>query len=129
MPLVLSPITPSDTLARTRIRTLAIAHDRQRELNKPNTWHFQITDTNLVPSADSPGRVIAIAVWSLKNKGTAVCEHDAQPKPASPPPYNPPNLRLDALNSLLALWTVRRWHAGCMREGDLRWRGNGSGRG
>ncbi|KAF1964921.1 hypothetical protein BU23DRAFT_41487 [Bimuria novae-zelandiae CBS 107.79] len=92
MPLVLCPITERDTLAWTRIRTLAyygplhvlihtgtvsqssirsVADDRKNEIGNPNTWHWKVIDTNLPPGDDDPedngGRTIAIAVWSAHN--------------------------------------------------------------
>ncbi|KAF2856422.1 hypothetical protein T440DRAFT_474779 [Plenodomus tracheiphilus IPT5] len=128
MPLVLLPITPSDTLSWTRIRTLAYAgpthnllhsntpvtesslhlaaSSRTHELTAPNTWHWKIVDTDLPPSTDdtkdSPGMTIAIAVWSLKNVTSPTPTSETNPPNEAPPqPYTPPNLRLDALSSLL----------------------------
>ncbi|KAF2120754.1 hypothetical protein BDV96DRAFT_274845 [Lophiotrema nucula] len=92
MPLLLSPITPSDTLSWTRIRSKAYlgpthelihrgpisedsilksAEDRKREIGRQNTWHWKIVDTDLAPSDGDPddngGKTIAIAVWSAHN--------------------------------------------------------------
>jgi GNAT superfamily N-acetyltransferase len=93
MSLQLLPMTPSDTLSWTRIRTLAYqnpthylvhgnqplsessiqagAHARKNEIGKPNTWHWKIVDTELYRGdddpEDNPGRTIAFAVWSLCN--------------------------------------------------------------
>ncbi|KAF2832774.1 hypothetical protein CC86DRAFT_399438 [Ophiobolus disseminans] len=128
MPLELHPITPSDTLSWTRIRALAyrgpthdflhngpiressivaVAEDRKRNLTKPNTWHWKIVDTELAPSADDPpdngGRTIAISVWSMcnvpKEEGASV---DVKVEVNTPPPFFPPELRIDALTSLFA---------------------------
>ncbi|KAJ4353371.1 uncharacterized protein N0V89_005100 [Didymosphaeria variabile] len=92
MPLILLPTTTNDTLAWTRIRTLAyygplhvlthtrpvsessirsVAQDRKKDIDKPNTWQWKVVDTDLPPSEDDPednrGRTIAIAVWSAHN--------------------------------------------------------------
>jgi GNAT superfamily N-acetyltransferase len=130
MPFELRPVTPNDTLSWVRIRFLAyygptheilhtgavtdssiraIAEDWKRDLSKPNTWHWRVVDTDLSPSEDDPpdngGRTIAIAVWSMhnvKNEGTS--EPTVNPAVASeekPKPFTPPELRIDALMSLL----------------------------
>ncbi|KAF2018641.1 hypothetical protein BU24DRAFT_418161 [Aaosphaeria arxii CBS 175.79] len=92
MPLIVAPLTTSDTTSWTRIRTLAyagpthnIVHsrpvseetirrvslDRQAEIGKPNAWHFKVVDTELSPAEDDPpengGQTIAFAVWSAHN--------------------------------------------------------------
>jgi GNAT superfamily N-acetyltransferase len=119
MPLELRPITPNTTLSWVRIRStayygpthnvlhsgavtpssiLSIVQDWQHDLQKPNTWHWCIVDTSLPPSADDPpdngGRTIAIAVWSM---------HNVQAPATEPrkPTFVPPELRVDALMSLL----------------------------
>ncbi|KAF2463393.1 uncharacterized protein BDR25DRAFT_298205 [Lindgomyces ingoldianus] len=124
MPLTLSPITEKDTLSWTRIRALAylgpthelvhlgpisessvlsVAEDRKKEINKPNTWHWKIVDTDLSPSPDDPednsGRTIAIAVWSLQNPSRSLAI-DAAKLAEESPPFLPPELRLDVLNAL-----------------------------
>ena len=41
-----------------------VADDRKREIEKPNTWHWKVVDTDLEPSSDDPsdngGRTIAV---------------------------------------------------------------------
>jgi hypothetical protein len=127
MPLQLHPITPSDTVAWMRIRTVAyygpthkvlhngtvsdssiraVAEDRKRDLKKPHTWHWKTVDTDLEPGEDDPadngGRTIAISVWSMHN-----VKKEGSDEPASVPAvtddkpnFLPPELRLDALSSL-----------------------------
>jgi WD repeat-containing protein 48 len=122
MPLQLHPMTTEDTLSWTRVRALAyygpthdilhsglisetsirgVAEDRKREMRKPNTWHWKVVDTDLEPSSDDPpdngGRTIAVSVWS-KHNTTAMGEDE---KADSTPGFLPPELRLDALGSLL----------------------------
>jgi len=125
MPLVLRPIHPQDTLSWMRIRTLAyagpthavihtspisdsslhaIAQDRKRDLLKPHTWHFKIVDTDLPPGPEDPpdtgGRIITISVWSLHNvedEGS----HAGSVETNEKPDFVPPEIRLDALQSLL----------------------------
>jgi GNAT superfamily N-acetyltransferase len=130
MPFELRPITSSDTLSWVRIRALAyygpthevlhsgavtdsstraIAQDWKRDLLKPNTWSWRIVDTDLSPSADDPpdngGRTIAVAVWSMHNVKSS--EATATPPTATTEekeihkPFTPPELRVDALMSLL----------------------------
>ncbi|KAI8936196.1 hypothetical protein NX059_006627 [Plenodomus lindquistii] len=128
MPLILSPMTPSDTLSWTRIRHLAylgpthdtihsinpipeseirlVAADRVRDLQKPNTFHWKIVDTDLPPSEDDDenagGRVIAIGVWSMQNiTNPAGYGEDVSAEKEQKPPYSPPGTRLDVLMSLL----------------------------
>lgn len=130
MPFELHKITPADTLAWTRIRAIAyygpthdllhsgpisessirgVAEDRKRDLEKPNTWHWKIVDTDLDPSDDDPpdngGRTIAIAVWSIHNvKVEGSIESTAIPAEKANddvPGFLPPELRLDAFTSLL----------------------------
>jgi WD repeat-containing protein 48 len=133
MPLELHPMTTADTLSWTRVRAIAyygpthdllhtgpisessmhgVAEDRKRELNKPNTWHWKIVDTDLDPSSDDSldngGRTIAISVWSMHNIATKRVEdgsYEASSIPAEKvdeiPGFLPPELRLDALGSLL----------------------------
>ncbi|CAO2650710.1 Nn.00g020020.m01.CDS01 [Neocucurbitaria sp. VM-36] len=129
MPFELHEITPADTLSWVRIRSLAyrgpthdllhsgpiressihsVAEERKRDLEKPNTWHWKIVDTDLQPSDDDPedngGRTIAIAVWSMHNvKQEGINESSAIPaeKSDDAPGFLPPELRLDALASLL----------------------------
>jgi WD repeat-containing protein 48 len=131
MPLELHPMTTADTLSWTRVRAIAyygpthdllhtgpisessilgVAEDRKRELSKPNTWHWKIVDTDLDPSSDDPpdngGRTIAISVWSMHNvKAEEEGSNEAPSIPAEKvddkPGFLPPELRLDALGSLL----------------------------
>lgn len=128
MPLILSPTRPSDTLSWARIRSIAysgtthdllhsgpicessilrVAEDRKRELVKPNAWHWKVVDTDLEPSADDPldndGQIIAIAAWSLCNVGVKQEESgDKEAEKADDAqPFTPPELRLDALSSLI----------------------------
>jgi GNAT superfamily N-acetyltransferase len=101
MPLEFAPLTTSDTLAWTRIRSKAyegltnqvvhtklpvaestvqgVADDRKKEIGKPNTWHWKIVDTDLAPSPDDPedngGRTIAVSIWSAHN-----VNEDGKPK-------------------------------------------------
>jgi GNAT superfamily N-acetyltransferase len=125
MPLKLHPITSDDTLSWVRIRSLAyygptheclhngavtdssicrIAEDWKRDLTKPNSWYWKIVDTNLTPSEDdpptNPGRTIAIATWSMHN---VRAEGTSEPVALTSTTQNfvPPELRLDALGSLL----------------------------
>lgn len=128
MSLELHPITPGSALAWVRVRALAyrgptheilhngavtdasirrVAEDYERDLTKPNSWHWKIVDTNLEPSEDDPptngGRTIAIAVWSMHNiKAEGTSEPAVNPALTSNKPgFVPPELRLDALGSLL----------------------------
>ncbi|KAI0582375.1 WD repeat containing protein 48 [Pyrenophora tritici-repentis] len=119
MPLELRPMAAADTLSWTRVRTLAyygpthdvvhngpisdssirgVAEDRKREIGQPNTWHWKVVDTGLEPSSDDPpgngGRTIAISAWSMHNVGTEKKDLTAG--------FLPPELRLDALSSLLS---------------------------
>jgi GNAT superfamily N-acetyltransferase len=125
MPLEPYPITPDDTLSWVRIRSLAyygptheclhngavtdasirrIAEDWKRDLTKPNSWYWKIVDTDLKPSEDDPptngGRTIAIATWSMHN---VKAEGNSEPVALTSTTQNfvPPELRLDALGSLL----------------------------
>lgn len=111
-------MTAADTLSWTRVRALAyygpthdlvhngpisessirgVAEDRKREIDQANTWHWKVVDTDMQPSSDDPpdngGRTIAISVWSLHNVGAE--------KKDSTPGFLPPELRLEALGSLL----------------------------
>jgi WD repeat-containing protein 48 len=131
MPLELHPTTTADTLSWTRVRALAyygpthdllhtgpisessmhgVAEDRKRELDKPNTWHWKIVDTDLEPSSEDPsdnsGRTIAISVWSMHNvkveeEGSNEVSSIPAEKADDTPGFLPPELRLDALGSLL----------------------------
>ncbi|KAF1841122.1 uncharacterized protein K460DRAFT_371114 [Cucurbitaria berberidis CBS 394.84] len=129
MPLELHPITSNDTLSWVRIRSVAyygpthdlihsgpvretsirsIAEDRKCDLKKPNTWHWKIVDTSLDPSEDDPkdngGRTIAIAVWSMHNvkrDGSNDSLSIPVEKADDTPGFIPPEVRLDALGSLL----------------------------
>ncbi|KAK1915365.1 hypothetical protein P3342_003174 [Pyrenophora teres f. teres] len=119
MPLELGPMTTADTLSWTRVRALAyygpthdilhsgpisdssirgVAEDRKREIDQPNTWHWKVVDTDLEPNSDDPpgngGRTIAISMWGMHNVGAG--------KQDSTPGFLPPELRLDALDSLLS---------------------------
>jgi WD repeat-containing protein 48 len=89
-----------------------VAEDRKRELSRPNTWHWKIVDTDLEPSPDDPldngGRTIAISVWSMHNippkkgeDGSSEASSVPAEKSNNTPGFLPPELRLDALNSLL----------------------------
>ncbi|RAR09394.1 WD40 repeat-like protein [Stemphylium lycopersici] len=89
-----------------------VAEDRKREIDQPNTWHWKIVDTDVEPNADDPpdngGRTIAISVWSMHNLATEA-GHDGSNEVSSVPvektdkvpAFLPPELRLDALSSLL----------------------------
>jgi GNAT superfamily N-acetyltransferase len=126
MPLELLPMTERDTLSWTRIRALAyrgpthdllhngpisessilgVATDRKRDLTQPNTWHYKIIDTSLPPSEDDPpnngGLTIAIAIWSMHNVKQEGSNEPASIPADGPPGFLPPELRLDALSSLL----------------------------
>lgn len=130
MPLELQPMTPDDALAWTRIRALAyygpvhdllhtgpisessilgVAQDRKRELSQssPTTWHWKIVDTDSSPSSDDPptngGRTIAIAIWTMRNPCHPESKETSPSLPAdhAPPKFLPPELKLDALTSLL----------------------------
>lgn len=153
MPLELRPLRPADSLSWIRTRALAyygpthdllhrgpvsetsmqgVAEDRKREIGKANVWHWKIVDTDLTPNKDDPenngGRIIAVAVWSMKNleNESAHREEEEHSSGAAPdeaptehafvqaekePPANnslgpryptflPPELRLEALASL-----------------------------
>lgn len=125
MPLLLRPLTPSDTLSWTRIRTLAyygplqvlththplslssmhaLAQDRAQQIRKPHTFHWKIIDTDLPPSEDDPaanaGRTIAIAIWSAHN----IADPHNMPginDEDKAAPFVPPELRLDVLSAVL----------------------------
>jgi GNAT superfamily N-acetyltransferase len=131
MPLELRPIGPENTLSWVRIRSLAyygpthevlhnglvtdssvraIAEDWKRDLVKPNMWFWRIVDTDLSPSEEDPpdngGRTVAVAVWGMHNakseeiddtKKTSVGEVLTTNQPG----FVPPELRVDALMSLL----------------------------
>jgi len=96
-------------ISETSIR--GVAEDRKREINKPNAWHWKVVDTDLEPSSDDPpdngGRTIAVSVWSMHNvsviKGDEKIEAPSIPveKADDTPGFLPPELRLDALGSLL----------------------------
>ncbi|KAI4610175.1 hypothetical protein J4E83_008401 [Alternaria metachromatica] len=96
-------------ISETSIR--GVAEDRKREINKPNAWHWKVVDTDLEPSSDDPpdngGRTIAVSVWSLHNvsvtKGDEKNEAPSIPveKADDTPGFLPPELRLEALGSLL----------------------------
>jgi WD repeat-containing protein 48 len=131
MPLELHPMTHTDTLSWTRVRAIAyygpthdllhtgpisessilgVAEDRKRELKKPNTWHWKVVDTVLEPGTDDPpdngGRTIAISVWSMRNvkaeeEGSKEASSVPVEKVDDTPGFLPPELRLDALSSLL----------------------------
>lgn len=89
-----------------------VAEDRKREINQPNTWHWKIVDTDVEPHADDPpdngGRTIAISVWSMHNLATEAGQNGSNEVSSVPvektdkvPGFLPPELRLDALGSLL----------------------------
>jgi GNAT superfamily N-acetyltransferase len=128
MPIELRPITPDDTLSWVRVRSLAyygptheclhngavsdssvrrIAEEWKDELKKPNTYHWRVVDTDLKPSKDDPptngGQTIAIAVWSMHNvKAEGSNEPAVNPAmTTTKSSFVPPELRLDALGSLL----------------------------
>jgi ribosomal protein S18 acetylase RimI-like enzyme len=128
MPFELRPITPDDTLSWVRVRSLAyygpthecihngavsdssvrrIAEDWKEDLKKLNNYHWRVVDTNLEPSEDDPptngGRTIAIAVWSVHNaKAESSNEPVATPSlTTTKSSFVPPELRIDALSSLL----------------------------
>jgi hypothetical protein len=128
MPLELHPIATDDTLSWVRVRSLAyygptheclhngavtdasirrIAEDWKRDLTKPNSWYWKIVDTSLEFSEDDPptngGRTIAIATWSMHNvKAEGTSEPAVNPALTSTTQsFVPPELRLDALSSLL----------------------------
>jgi hypothetical protein len=130
MPFELRPITPDNTLSWVRIRSLAyygpthevlhtgairessiraVVEDWKRDLLKPNTWYWRVVDTDLSPSADDPpdngGRTIAGAVWSMHNvKNEGSSEPTVVPAATTEEikkPFTPPELRVDALMSLL----------------------------
>lgn len=119
MPFELRLMSTADTLSWTRVRALAyygpthdllhngpisessirgVAEDRKCEIGQPNTWHWKVVDTDLEASSDDPpdngGRTIAVSVWSTHNVVGAE-------KKDSRPGFSPPELRLDALDSLL----------------------------
>ncbi|KAH8711871.1 hypothetical protein GQ44DRAFT_731099 [Phaeosphaeriaceae sp. PMI808] len=130
MPLELHPVTPADTVSWIRIRALAYygpthdalhngpicessirgaAEDRKIDLEKPNTWHWKIVDTELSPRDDDPsdngGRTIAISAWSMHNLPEDVIDaFTTNPSLTKPdddkPRFLPPELRMDALSSL-----------------------------
>lgn len=89
-----------------------VAESRKQELKQPNMWHWIVIDTDLRPGEDdppsNPGQTIAISAWTLKNAKKEVnavpALDDAATSPTqkqeSEPPFLPPELRLDALNSL-----------------------------
>ena len=88
-----------------------VAEARKRELKEANSWHWKVVDTELEPSADDPldngGRTIAVSVWSMHNVQTGRGEEDNEEgsvpaeKAEEAPDFLPPELRLDALGSLL----------------------------
>ena len=130
MPLAISPITIHDTLAWTRIRSLAyrgplhelihrgpitdtsihkVAQDRQNEIGEPNAWQWKVVDTDLPPSDDDPkdngGRTIAIAIWSAHNFSEITKEQNGPDDIASSrgeqaQPFVPPEVRLDVLTAV-----------------------------
>lgn len=88
-----------------------VAEDRKREIKKPNAWHWKVIDTDLEPSSDDPpdngGRTIAVSVWSMHNI-SAIKEDENNEAPSilvekadSTSGFLPPELRLEALGSLL----------------------------
>ncbi|KAJ5059171.1 hypothetical protein J3E72DRAFT_400688, partial [Bipolaris maydis] len=120
MPLQLRPMRADDALSWTRVRSTAYygpthdvlhngpiressirgaAEERKGELQKQaaNMWYWKVVDTDAAPSPDDPadngGRTIAVSVWSLNNV-------DGAEKTAAPG-FLPPELRVDALGSLL----------------------------
>jgi len=102
-------VVHSGPISETSIR--GVAEDRKREIKKPNTWHWKVVDTDLEPSSDDPpnngGRTIAVSVWSMRNV-SVMKEGENNEAPSLPteksddiPGFLPPELRLDALGSLL----------------------------
>lgn len=103
-----------------------VAQERARDIGRPNSWHWKVIDTALEPSADDPfeskGRTIAIGIWSLRNVTSSDGEGNDKAQQAqsaesyvvtnasgAPPiAFVPPELRLDALNSLMASFSTAK---------------------
>jgi WD repeat-containing protein 48 len=116
MPLELRRMTEADAMSWTRVRHMAyygpthdvlhngpmressldgVAEDRKREMQQAtHMWYWKVVDTDEAPGpydpADNGGRTISISVWSMNNVGEIKMA----------PGFLPPELRLDALNSL-----------------------------
>lgn len=126
MPLEIHPILPDDTLSWSRIRAIAyagpthnllhrgpitessihgVSEDRRLQLRKPNTWHWKIVDTDLPLSKDdppnTPGRIIAIAAWSMQNVPLEGIDEISSVPADETPSFIPPELRMDAFHALL----------------------------
>lgn len=100
-----------------------VAEDWRRQVGKEGTWHWRVVDTGLEPSEDDleageegegvEGRTVGIAVWGIHNLPINHLDHEGgyrgeessrgndEKKEDSSPPFSPPELRLDALQSLL----------------------------
>ncbi|KAH7414547.1 hypothetical protein DE146DRAFT_38943 [Phaeosphaeria sp. MPI-PUGE-AT-0046c] len=127
MPLLLAPITPPHALSWVRIRNLAyqgpthdcihtspisdaslrsVAADWARNLGKKNTWHWRVLDTDLASEdGEEEGRTVGIAVWSMHNVPQSSDDEDVakqKEQEENHTPFTPPEVRLDALTSLLA---------------------------
>lgn len=119
MPLELRPMTADDALSWARVRSIAyygpthdvlhsgriresslrgVAEAHKQVMQQPDTWHWKVVDTDAAPSPDDPhdngGRTIAVSVWAMENTASITRADQA-------PGFVPPELRLDALSSLL----------------------------
>ncbi len=130
MPLEIRPLRPADSLSWVRLRAQAyygpthdvlhsgmvressmrsLAEDKKREIAKAkNNWYWKCVDTDLKPGQDDPpdngGRTVAVAVWSMHNvkeQGSNESASVPAEKADESPGFLPPELRIDALNSLL----------------------------